>query len=197
MSKRFLLFGEKPFEDHAREKFAVVASGIERTSDIEVIMYKENFDELVQRTVKAYAFAKIDISFENKVVDLVSHNFQSQTRFFAEYSLVVKGDTYFLGLSPSDLSYTPMRLPVEVKENILSFEIDTRYDDEELNAEVTARVKQEYERIKDFITTNLENLNETIDYYNSELEKFVIPLLAKKLRKADRCLKIKEALNFK
>jgi hypothetical protein len=197
MSKRFLLFGERPFEDHAHDKFRLVATAIERMSDIEVVMYKDCFEELVQKTVSSYLFPRLDISFENKVVDLVDHIIQSRIRYFAEYSLVVEGDTYFLGLSPGDLSFQPMRLPVYVKGNVLSFEIDTRHHDEELTEEATELVKQEYQKIKDFITETLEHLNKTIDFQNAELEKYVVPLLAKKLRKAERCLKIKEQLNFK
>ena len=197
MSKRFLLFGERPFEDHAHDKFRLISSAIERVSDVEAVMYKDSFDEWVQRTVSSYRFAKLEISFENKIVDLLDKIIHSRIRYFAEYSLIVEGDTYFLGLSPGDLSFLPMRLPVEVKGNVLSFEIDTRHDDEELSEEATALVRAEYQRIKEFITDTLEHLNRTIEFHNSELEKFVIPQLARKLRKADRCLKIKESLNFK
>jgi hypothetical protein len=197
MSNRFLLFGERPFEDHVHDKFRLITSAIERISDVEAVMYKDSFEEWVQQTVSSYRFPKLDISFENKIVDLIDRVVNSRPRYFAEYSLIVEGDTYFLGLSPGDLSFIPMRLPVEVKGNVLSFEIDTRHPDEELSEEATALVRSEYQRIKAFITDALENLNRTIEFHNGELEKFVIPQLARKLRKADRCLKIKETLNFK
>jgi hypothetical protein len=197
MSKRFLLFGEKPFDGHALEKFSRVATDIERMSDIEALMYKESFDELVQKTVTNYSFKNIHISFENKMVDLVERHVNSNKRIFAEYSLVVSGDTYFLGLTPYNAPFTAMNLIVETRGNVMTFEIDTRYHNEELSPEVMAYVRLEYDHIKKYILDCVYNMNRTIMHYNSELEKFVIPLLANKLRKAERCVKIKEALNFK
>jgi len=197
MANRFLLFGEKPFEVYARERFSHIASAIERMSDVETLMYKDSFEELVRKTVTTYSFPSLEISFENKVVDLVGKPYHKYTRYFAEYSLIVRGDTYFLGLSPYTSGYRSVNLMVEVKENVMSFEIDTQYFNEELSSMVTAHVKWEYDRIKRFITGTLGNLNETIAHYNRELEKFVIPHLADKLRKAERCWKIKEALDFK
>jgi hypothetical protein len=197
MSKRFLLFGEKPFDGHALEKFSRVAVDIERMSDIEALMYKESFDELVQKTVAHYSFKSIHISFENKMVDLVERYVSSAKRIFAEYSLIVSGDTYFLGLIPYSAPNTGVNLIVETRGNVMTFEIDTRYHSEELSAEVMSYVKLEYDYIKKYILDCVYNMNRTILHYNSELEKFVIPLLANKLRKAERCVKIKEALNFK
>jgi hypothetical protein len=186
MSKRFLLFGEKPFDAFALEKFSAIASDIERMNDVEVLMYKESFDELVTKTVNVYAFSSVDISFENKMVDLIDRPLPKGKRIFAEYSLVVTGDTYYLGLTPYHGITRQLTVPVEVKGNILAFEIDTFYHHEELLPEVTSQVKVEYERIKKYILDSLYNLNQTVMYYNSELEKFVIPLLANKLRKAQR-----------
>jgi hypothetical protein len=197
MANRFLLFGEKPFEVYARERFSQIACAIERMSDVETLMHRDSFDELVRRTVSAYSFPSLEIAFENQVVDLVGKPYHKYTRYFAEYSLIVKGDAYFLGLSPYASGYRPVNLMVEVKENVMSFEIDTQYFTEELSGMATAHVKWEYDRIKKFITSTQKNLNETIDHYNRELEKFVIPHLADKLRKAERCWKVKEALNFK
>ena len=197
MSKRFLLFGEKPFDAYALEKFSAIASDIDRMSDVEALIYKESFEELVQKTVNTYAFTRLDISFENKMVDLIDRQLKSGNRIFAEYSLVVTGDAYYLGLTPYQSGFRQFNLPVELKENILAFEIDTFYHNEELLPEVMEAVKTEYERIKKYILDCLYNINQTIMYYNSELEKFVIPLLANKLRKAERCVKIKEALNFR
>src|SRR5688572_9433132 len=183
MSKRFLLFGEKPFDAYALDKFSAIASDIERMSDVETLLYKDSFEELVSKTVSAYAFNCVDISFENKMVDLVDRQINNNKRFFAEYSLVVTGDTYYLGLTPYQSGFRQLKVPVEVKGNILSFEIDTFYHQEELIPEITAQVKVEYEWVKKFILDSLYNMNQTVMYYNSELEKFVIPLLANKLRK--------------
>jgi hypothetical protein len=197
MGKRFLLFGEKPFDAYALEKFSAVASDIERLSDIEVIMYKECFDELVQKLVDAYVFRSLEISFENKMVDLINRPNEKQARIFAEYSMIVSGNAYFLGLVPYHQAPRNLSLPVSVTGNVLAFEIDTRGEDEELSPASVAHVKREYQKIKKFIDDSVYNMNRTILYYNAELEKFVVPLLANKLRKADKCLKVKESLNFK
>lgn len=196
MGYRFHLFGEKPFEAFALEKFSDIASDIDRMSDIEALMYKYSFDELILKTVSAYKFKKVDISFENKLVDLIDRPDYGQANIYAEYSFVITGEPYFLGLRPLHESYLPFNLAVEVKKNILSYEINTHYHLEELSPAATAMVKQEYDLIKKFIQDSLYNMNRTIEFYNAELEKFVIPLLANKLRKAERSLKIKETLNF-
>jgi len=196
MSNRFFLFGEKPFEAYALKKFSEIASDIDCMSDIEALMYKFSFDELVQKTVSTYEFKKLGVSFENKMVDLIDRPYQGTPNIYAEYSFVVSGDPYFLGLEPLHKAYLPFQLRVTVKGNIMSFEIDTNYRHEELSTGVMALVKSEYEMVKKYILDSLHNMNRTVDFYNNELEKFVIPLLANKLRKAERCLKIKEALNF-
>lgn len=197
MSNRFFLFGEKPFEAYALEKFSEIATDIDRMSDIEALMYKYSFDELIQKTVDTYKFQNLEISFENKLVDLIDRPSDGVPNIFAEYSLMVSGNMYYLGLIPLHKAYLPFNLRVNVKGNILSFEIDTNYPHEELSTGVMALVKSEYELIKKYITDSLYNLNRTIQFYNAELEKFVVPLLANKLRKAERCLKIREALNFR
>jgi hypothetical protein len=197
MSNRFLLFGEKPFETYALEKFSAIASDVERMSDIEAMMYKDSFEELVHKTVSAYCFKKLDVSFENKMVDLIDRPVHMHSNIFAEYSLVVTGDAYFLGLIPYSAPSHPFHLPVMIRGNILSFEIDTHYHKEELSSEITEFVRGEYEAIKKYILDSVYNMNQTILHYNAELEKFVIPLVANKLRKAERGIRIKEALNFK
>jgi hypothetical protein len=197
MSNRFLLFGEKPFDMYARERFADISVGIDRMNDMEALMFKDDFDGLVKKTTDFYAFPHLEISFEDKVVDLVAKNDRTRSRYFAEYSLIVKGDPYFLGLSPFSSGYRPVDLTVELKENVLSFVIDTRYHQEELTPEVTSHVKKEYMRIKRFISDSQANLNNTIDFFNAELEKLVIRQLANKLRKAVRGEKIRQSLDFK
>jgi len=197
MKNRFLLFGEKSFDAYAREKFAEISVEIGNMSDIEVIMYKDHFYDLVTKTIKAHAFKPLEIQFGQQVVDLVGRQYQYETRFFAEYSLVVKGNIYFLGLTPYLSGYRPVDLLVKTTGNVMSFEIDTCSPVEELSIASTALVKREYDRIKKYITNTLANLNLTIDHFNRELEKFVVPVLADKLRKADRCMAIREKLNFK
>jgi hypothetical protein len=197
MSKRFLLFGEKPFDAYALDKFSVIASDIDKMSDVETLLYKDSFEELVSKTVNAYAFNSVDISFDNKMVDLVDRQVNNSKRYFAEYSLIVTGNTYYLGLTPYQSGFRQFKIPVEIRGNVLSFEIDTFYQHEELIPEITAQVKIEYERVKKYILDSLYNMNQTVMYYNSELEKFVIPLLANKLRKAERVVKIREALDFR
>ena len=197
MSKRFLLFGEKPFAIFAREKFAEISVNIGNMSDIEVIMYKEHFYDLIKTTLKANAFKKLEFCFDNQIVDLVGRQNHNEKRYFAEYSLIVKGDMYFLGLSPYDSGYRPVDLVVQTRGDVMSFEIDTCCAFEELPPQATELVRKEYDRIKRYITNTVENLNHTIDHFNRELEKFIVPVLAEKLRKAERCLLIKDKLNFK
>lgn len=196
MSKRFHLFGEKPFEAYALEKFSDIAYDIARMSDVEAMMYKYCFDELVQKTVSAYQFKNVDISFENKLVDLINRPYRERSNFYAEYSLMVTGNTYYLGLQPFRRAYLPFILNVTLTGNVMSFEIDTDSQEEELSQEATAMVKEEYDLIKTYIHDSLFNMRHTIDHFNAELEKFVIFLLAEKLRKAERSLKIRESLNF-
>lgn len=197
MSNRFLLFGEKPFELYAREKFSEVVTGIEQMNEVELLMFRDDFDSLVKKTTEYYSFPKLEISFEEKVVDLIAKSDRGRPRFFAEYSLVVKGETYFLGLSPYGSGFRNMNIWADLKENILVFTIDTCHHTEELTPEVTENVRQEYMRIKNYIQETEANLNHTIDYYNAELEKLVIKQLANRMRKAIRGARIRETLNFK
>lgn len=196
MSTKFLLFREKPFEAYALDKFSDIARDIDRMSEIEILMYKYCFDELVTKTVSAYQFKNLEVVFENQIVDLIDRPYKGYSNIYAEYSVAVKGDSYFLGLIPFREALLPFNLEVGLRKNVLSFEIDTNYHLEELSEEVTAEVKKEYDLIKRYILDNTKSMNKTIEYFNEELKKFVIPLLAEKLRKAERSIKMKEALNF-
>jgi hypothetical protein len=197
MGKRFLLFGEKPFEAYALEKFSQVKQAVENLSEVEILMYRDTFDELVTRTVTTYQFPHLAISFENKMVDLVNHPDKGGPRYYAEYTLSVAGDAYFLGLTPSDSGTRFFPLSVCLRKNVISFEIDSGSRREELSPQAMERVKSEYLQIRNFIVRTEQQLNETIDFFNKELERFVIPLLANRLRAADKIVKVKEALNFK
>jgi hypothetical protein len=197
MKNSFLLFGEMPFDAFADQHFNKIATEIGRMSDTEVLLYKESFPELVALTLKCYVFPELHISFDDKLVDLVGKPGYRETRYFAEYSLVVKGDTRFLGLSPYNSGYRPVDLPVLLRGNFISFDIDTCYHLEELTPEVTARVKHEYDRIKRFITSTERNLNSTIEFYNAEIKQFIVKHLASKMRQAERSLAIRKTLDFK
>lgn len=159
-------------------------------------MFKDDFEGLIKKTCDQFRFPELQISFEDKVVDLLTKTDRGRSRYFAEYSLVVTGNPYFLGLSPYTSGYRPVDLLVEVAENVLSFMVDTASYQEELSADSTEKVKREFMRIKQFITETEEHLNRTIEFYNDELEKIVVKQLANKLRRALRCEQIRQALNF-
>jgi hypothetical protein len=197
MRNRFLLFGEKPFEVFVAERFSEIGADVQKMSDVEVLMYRETFDELVSKTLDSYLFPDLEICFEDQMVDLVEKAGHRKPRYFVEYSLAVKGNPYFLGLSPYVSGYRPLDLFVLSKKNFLSFEIDTGHHSEELTPAVTMAVRREYERIKQYITTAEKMLNETIAFHNEEMKEFLTHQLANKMRKAERCLKIRESLNFK
>jgi hypothetical protein len=197
MRNRFLLFGEKPFDVYADERFSEIAAEVQRMSDIEVLMYRETFDELLAKVLASYAFPELEISFGDQMVDLVEKPGVRGPRMFVEYSLAVKGNPYFLGLSPYVSGYRPVDLNISVKKNFLSFEVDSGHTNEDLPPGATALVKREYDKIKRFITTAENMLNETINYYNREMKEFLTSQLANKLRRAEKNVKIKESLNFK
>ena len=71
MRNKFLLFGEKPFDVYANEKFSVIASEVQRMSDIEVLMYRDTFDDLLTKLLSAYSFQDLEIGFNDQIVDLV------------------------------------------------------------------------------------------------------------------------------
>src|SRR5687768_12690729 len=122
MKNSFLLFGEMSFDAFAGQQFDTIAQEIARMSDTEVLMYKENFHDLVALTLKCYVFPELNISFDDKLVDLVGKPGFRDTRYFAEYSLVVKGEPRFLGLSPYNSGYRPVDLRVTLRGNFVSFE---------------------------------------------------------------------------
>ncbi len=197
MRNRFLLFGEKPFDVYADQRFSEIAAEVQRMSDIEVLMYRESFDELVGNVMNSYIFPQLEISFSDQMVDLVEKPGARGPRIFVEYSLAVKGNPYFLGLSPYVSGYRPVDLNVTAKKNFLSFEIDSGHATEDLPVAATALIKREYDKIKRFITTAETMLNETITYYNREMKEFLTSQLANKMRRAEKNVKIKESLNFK
>lgn len=193
----FILFGQFPFSRYAYVRLASIAKSIESMSDIEVLMYKDSFEELTKKLVSAYSLLPVDISFDDKIVDLLSKPDPSGHRCFVEYTLMIKGDPDLLKCDPYSLGYVSLTLPVIVKTNVISFEIDTKYYSEDLSPEAMSAVKHDYDTIREFIASNLLALNNESQKFNLQLEEFIIPILARKMRAASHYVDIKDKLNFK
>lgn len=193
----FILFGQFPFSRYAHIRLLSIAKSIETMSDVEVLMYKDSFEELTKKLVHAYSLLPVDISFDDKIVDLLSKPEPNGNRCFVEYTLMVKGDPDLLKCDPFSLGYVSLSLPVTVKTNVISFEIDTAQYSENLSAEAMSAVKRDYDSIKEFITSSLLALNNESQKFNLQLEDFMIPILARKMRAASNYSTIKDKLNFK
>lgn len=193
----FILFGRLPFSRYAHIRLVSIAKSIESMSDVEVLMYKDSFEELTKKLVGAYSLLPVDISFEDKLVDLLSKPDPSGNRCFVEYTLMIKGDPDLLKCDPFSLGYVSLTLPVNVKTNVISFEIDTAQYSENLSAQAMNKVKGDYDTIKEFITDSLLALNNESQKFNLQLEVFIIPVLARKMRAASHYSMLKDKLNFK
>lgn len=194
---QFILFGQFPFSRYAHIRLVSIAKSIESMSDVEVLMYKDSFEELTKKLVSAYSLLPVDISFDDKIVDLLSKPDPNGNRCFVEYTLMIKGDPDLLKCDPFSLGYVSLTLPVSVKTNVISFEIDTAQYSEDLSAEAMGAVKRDYDNIKEFITTTLLALNNESQKFNLQLEEFIIPILAGKMRAASNHSMLKDKLNFK
>lgn len=192
----FHLFGQLPFSRYAYLRLASITKSIESMSDVEVLMYKHQFEELTRKLVKAYSLLPIDISFEDKVVDLLNKPDARGNRCFVEYTLMINGDPELLKCDPFNLGYVSLSLPVSVKTNIISFEIDSWQYSDDLSAETMASVKRDYDTIKEFIASTLLALNNESQKFNLQLEEFIVPVLAKRLRQASHYVDVKNKLNF-
>src|SRR5438046_2080189 len=100
MNRHFYLFGEETFRSYALDRFAEIRHDIENMNEVELLMYRDSFDELLQKTKAIYAFRKLEINFDQQVVDLIPRDTQHGTLIFAEYSLNVTGNPFYLGLIP-------------------------------------------------------------------------------------------------
>jgi hypothetical protein len=193
----FILFGQMPFNQYAYRRLASITKSIETMSDIEVLMYKDSFEDLTKKLVSSYSLLSVDISFDDKIVDLLSSPDQKGNRIFAEYTLMIKGDSDLLHCDPFNLGYVSLSLPVSVKTNVISFEIDTQEYNEDLSSEAMSHVKQDYDTIKTFIADSLLALNNESQKFNLQLEEFIIPILARKMRSASNYSSVKDKLNFR
>ena len=196
MDRSFNLFAERPFNAYAHERFSAIAKSINNMSNVEVLMYKNDFDGLVRQLVKAYSLAPVSVSFEDKLVDLTSRPYRDHDRYFAEYTLSISGDINLLTLCPYKPGFVKIVVPAEIKTNVLIFEIDTQYYNANLTQSVMENVKRAYLIIKDFISESLLYLNNESQKFNFEIEQFIIPVLANKLRVAQNHVEIREKLNF-
>lgn len=194
---QFILFGQFPFSRYAHIRLASIAKSIESMSDVEVLMYKDSFETLTKKLVNAYSLLPVDISFDDKIVDLLSKSDPNGNRCFVEYTLMIKGDPDLLKCDPFSLGYVSLTLPVTVKTNVISFEIDTAQYSEDLSAQAMGKVKSDYDTIKEFITDSLLALNNESQKFNLQLEEFIIPILARKMRAASNYSTLKDKLNFK
>lgn len=192
----FTLFAERPFNAYAHERLSAIARSINDMSDVEVLMYKTDFETLLKRLVKTYSLKPVNISFDDKLVDLIAKPYRDHDRYFAEYTLQVSGEGELLKLCPYEKP-VHLRIPVALKTNVLIFEIDTHYYNANLTEGVMDNIKVVYDTVKDFITNTLLCLNNESQKFNLQLEQFIIPILANKLRTAQRHTEIKQLLNFK
>ncbi len=196
MNRSFNLFGERSFSDYALERFKHIARAIHKMSDVEVLMYEKSFDELIKKVMDDYYLSKIDVSFDDKLVDIIGKPFDNHVRYFVEYTLMINGDPELLTIDPYP-NFIKKFLFVEVKTNVLTFEIDTNYFSDELNATAMQTVRYEYNEIKRFICDALLHLNNESQKFNLQLEDYIIPILLDRLRKAHHNSHLREKLNFK
>jgi len=193
----FILFGQFPFSRYAYIRLASIAKSIESMSDVEVLMYKDDFESLTKKLVASYSLLPIDISFDDKIVDLLSRPDAVGDRCFVEYTLMITGDPDLLKCDPFSLGYVSLTLPVALKTNVISFEIDTAHYSQDLPAEAMSAIRRDYDSIREFISSTLLALNNESQKFNLQLEEFIIPILAKKMRAASHYSSLKERLNFK
>jgi hypothetical protein len=193
----FVLFGDRPFNEYEHERFAIIAKNINNMSDLEVLMYKDNFEDLLKQQVNRYALRPVNMPFEDKIVDLIDKPNHHGSHFFAEYTLMITGDAELLKLDPYNNGYIEFPIPVSVKTNVISFEIDTYFNSDDLTPKIMADIKKDYNIIKEYISKTLLYLNNESQKFNLRLEEFIIPILAKKVRAAYRHSIIKQQLNFK
>lgn len=197
----FILFGQFPFSRYAHKRLVSIAQNIESMSDVEVLMYKDSFEDLTKKLVKAFSLLPVDILFDDKVVDLLNKRSPEGQRCFVEYTLMIKGDPELLSCDPYSLGYVSLSLPVKLRTNLISFEIDTEhgshYGATDLPEEAIHKVKQDYETIKAFITDTLLALNNESQKFNLQLEELITPMLAKKMRTASHYSAMKNKLDFK
>ena len=192
----FVLFGERPFNDYAYTRLTNIANNIYSMSDVETLMYKDSFEDLVKKLVAFYSLQPVNISFEDKLVDLIDKPENKGSHYFAEYTLMVTGDSGLLHLDPYNNGYVQLPVPVLVKTNVISFEIDTHFSSEDLPEAIIKNIKEDYIVVKDFIATTILYLNNESQKFNLRLEEFIIPLLAKKMRSASMHMDVKKKLNF-
>lgn len=196
-----ILFGQFPFSRYAHNRLVSIAQNIEAMSDVEVLMYKDSFEDLTKKLVNAFSLLPADILFDDKVVDLLHKQSPEGQRCLVEYTLMIKGDPELLACDPYSLGYVSLTLPVKIQTNVISFEIDTEHGSRDgvtdLPEEAMRKVKQDYETIKAFITGTLLALNNESQKFNLQLEEFIIPMLAKKMRAASNYSAIKSKLDFK
>lgn len=192
----FVLFGERPFNDYAYNRLSGIAKNINSMSEIEVLMYKDNFDTLVQKLVASYSLLPVSISFEDKLVDLIDKPDHNGSHYFAEYTLMINGDSNLLQLDPYNNGYVELPVPVIIKTNVISFEIDTHFSSEELTEAVINNIKRDYTMVKEFISTTILYLNNESQKFNLRLDEFITPILAQKMRTAYNHTVVKQKLNF-
>jgi hypothetical protein len=193
----FILFGERPFNEYEHERLATIAKNINNMSDVEVLMYKDNFEDLLKQQVKRYALRPINMPFEDKIVDLIDKPNHHGSHYFAEYTLMITGDAELLKIDPYNNGYIEFPIPVTVKTNVVSFEIDTYFNSVDLTPKVMENIKKDYHTIKEYISTTLLYLNNESQKFNLRLEEFITPILAQKIRAAYRHSVVKQKLNFK
>lgn len=195
--EKFILFGKRPFNRYAYQRLLAIEENINTLSDIEVLMYKDNFDDLVKKLVSNYSLLPVNISFEDKLVDLIDKPDKKGSHYFVEYTLMITGDATLLELDPYNNGFIEFPIPVTVKTNVISFEIDTYYASEDIPGSIMKDIKQDYDMTKDYITKTILHLNNESQKFNLKLEEFIIPILGQKMRKAHKHSVIKQKLNFK
>ena len=52
-------------------------------------MYKNSFEDLTNKLVSSYSLLPVDISFDDKIVDLIMSPDHHDKRIFAEYTLMI------------------------------------------------------------------------------------------------------------
>jgi hypothetical protein len=197
MDREITLFGEKNFGEYAKQRLLELFVGIDAMPDAEILRYKTNLEELMNRVILENRIEKLNVSFENKGVRPYAVPGNKIQRIFVEYSFSTSSHNSFLNMCPYPLGIIKLNVKGRISQGKLCVDLDTGYHNSfDFPDSKVKEIESDYLAVKDFIIGALADLNAAFENFNSEIGKHILPRLQIRLKKAEDLVSARNKLNF-
>src|ERR1700741_1046900 len=197
-NKRITFFNEQQIGEYTKPKALKVFQNIQNIPDKEILKYRDDLSELVEKYHNESFIGGITISFENKQNEPYFQDVSPQLKkAYVKYTVTATGNLDLLRTCPYALNNVEMNVPCDLNDKTISFHLDTDYYNSfDFPVKTIDNIRIKYTRVKNFIDNTSREVNNSINHFNTTIVEHIKSELGKRLNDAISNENVKGKLDF-